>query len=75
MSDNAKNNDTCLTALYPHFSANFNATDIKHRRMRCFGHILNLVTNAFLFRDDSTTFEITSDVLEQQQQEQPALEH
>jgi hypothetical protein len=75
MSDNAKNNDTCLMALYPHFSANFNGSDIKHRRMRCFGHILNLVAKAFLFGDDSTTFEITSDVLEQQQQEQPALEH
>ncbi|EAQ91954.1 hypothetical protein CHGG_00189 [Chaetomium globosum CBS 148.51] len=31
--------------------------DIKARRMRCFGHVLNLVVQAFLFGQDATCFE------------------
>jgi hypothetical protein len=42
MTDNATSNDTCIDAvlktLYPHMTP----TQRKRRRLRCFGHIVNL---------------------------------
>ncbi|KAF6812388.1 transposase-like protein [Colletotrichum musicola] len=35
--------------------------DVKDRRMRCYGHILNLTARAFLFGEDQETFEAESD--------------
>lgn len=45
--DNASNNDTAMVALAMTFG--FNATK---RRLRCFGHIINLVVRAMLFGTD-----------------------
>lgn len=42
--DNAGNNDTCLEALAEHFQI-----DVAEQRMRCFGHVVNLVVKALLF--------------------------
>ena len=53
IADNAGNNDTCLKALYPSLDPTMTDRDIKARRMRCFGHILNLVVQAFLFGQDA----------------------
>ena len=52
MTDNAESNDTCLKALakWYHF-------DIKQRRLRCIGHILNLVVQALLFGTNINEFE------------------
>jgi hypothetical protein len=52
--DNANSNDTCLQAFFP------NATphNLKERRLRCWGHILNLIVKAFLFRKNADAFEI-----------------
>jgi hypothetical protein len=36
--------------------------DIKARRMRCYGHTLNLVARAFLFGKDAESFELESDI-------------
>ncbi|KAL9560708.1 hypothetical protein ACKAV7_015199 [Fusarium commune] len=36
--------------------------DIKARRMRCYGHVLNLVARAFLFGKDAESFELESDI-------------
>ncbi|KAF4341642.1 transposase [Fusarium beomiforme] len=36
--------------------------DIKARRMRCYGHTLNLVAQAFLFGKDADSFELESDI-------------
>lgn len=44
MLDNASNNDVCVRELAERF--NF---DPKHRRLRCVGHILNLVVREALF--------------------------
>ncbi|KAK3934195.1 ribonuclease H-like domain-containing protein, partial [Diplogelasinospora grovesii] len=51
-SDNAENNDVCISTLLRHFHPDLNpqqVTDLKLvRRVRCVGHILNLVAKAFL---------------------------
>jgi hypothetical protein len=68
ITDNATNNDACLGSLYPRLSPRFSEADIKHRRLRCFGHILNLVAKAFLYGNEPDIFE--ADIPEQQYQEQ-----
>lgn len=45
--DNATNNDTCLQALAKQFGF-----DHQERRLRCIGHIINLVARAVLFGND-----------------------
>jgi hypothetical protein len=54
--DNATNNDTCLRHLFPHLNQWIRLEDVKYRRICCFGYILNLVTKAFLFRDNTNVF-------------------
>ena len=48
---------------------------VKARRIRCFGHILNLVAKAFLFGEDSDAFEIQSDFYDALSQYEKGLEH
>jgi hypothetical protein len=43
--DNAPNNDTALDAL----AIDIPSVDRKQSRLRCFGHIINLVVKALLF--------------------------
>jgi hypothetical protein len=50
--DNASNNDTYVEALADKFSFN-----TRYRRLRCAGHIINLVAKALLFGDNIGTFE------------------
>ncbi|KAL9564044.1 hypothetical protein ACKAV7_011818 [Fusarium commune] len=45
ISDNASSNDTCLLNFYGDLDAEMSLVDIRARRMRCYGHILNLVFN------------------------------
>lgn len=51
-SDNVDSNDGCISAVLQHFNSGLAAVEItklkKKRRLRCFGHILNLVAKAFL---------------------------
>jgi hypothetical protein len=53
MADNAESNDVCinkvLQALYP----NISAKQRKARRLRCFGHIVNLCAQAFIVGKDA----------------------
>jgi hypothetical protein len=58
--DNASNNDTCLKAFYRLLDPTMCSSDATDRRMRCYGHILNLVARAFLFGKDAETFELQS---------------
>jgi hypothetical protein len=47
--DNARNNDTCMTVLqrfYPYIN-------IDDSRLRCLGHIINLVVKALLFEESN----------------------
>jgi hypothetical protein len=45
MMDNAENNDTCIAELKRYFPS----IDEKEHRLRCAGHIFNLVTKAILY--------------------------
>ncbi len=49
--DNALNNDTTLIELGKHMGF-----DPVKKRLRCIGHILNLITEAYLFRQDVSDF-------------------
>ncbi|KAJ0126955.1 Uncharacterized protein HZ326_29941 [Fusarium oxysporum f. sp. albedinis] len=59
--DNAASNDVCLRNFYTNLDASVTRADTEARRMRCFGHILNLVAQAFLYGDDAASFELQSE--------------
>ena len=69
--DNASNNDTCLEAFFNRIEPFMDERDVAARRLRCFGHILNLAAQAFLF-GSSGAFELEVDALEQLQQYEDA---
>ena len=50
--DNAPNNDTTLVELSK--SMGF---DPKAKRLRCMGHVLNLIAEAYLYGQDASNFE------------------
>jgi hypothetical protein len=52
VTDNAESNDTCLEELP--IELGFNK---QHRRLRCCGHIINLVARSILFGTDAEAFE------------------
>jgi hypothetical protein len=52
VTDNAESNDTCLEDLGTEFGFNK-----QHRRLRCCGHIINLVARSILFGTDADAFE------------------
>jgi hypothetical protein len=54
MVDNAGSNDTCIQELADHLNGVFEPSK---RRLRCFGHITNLVVKALLFGKDAEAFE------------------
>ncbi|ODA78128.1 hypothetical protein RJ55_06731 [Drechmeria coniospora] len=62
MSDNLKANDTCLSYFFRQLDPSIKAADVRAHRMRCYGHILNLVARAFLFGKDADSFELESDI-------------
>uniref|UniRef100_A0A0D2YIC8 HAT C-terminal dimerisation domain-containing protein n=1 Tax=Fusarium oxysporum (strain Fo5176) TaxID=660025 RepID=A0A0D2YIC8_FUSOF len=57
ISDNASSNDSCLVNFYGDLDAEMSLADVRARRMRCYGHILNLVARAFLYGEDFESFE------------------
>jgi hypothetical protein len=64
VSDNASNNDVCGHELFKQLIPEYTPEDVVDRRMRCYGHILNLVGRAFLYGEDSESFEQESQGLE-----------
>ena len=52
MLDNAESNDTCLETL-----ARWFPIDVGRRRLRCIGHIINLVVRAVIFGSNISKFE------------------
>ncbi|KAM4061909.1 transposase-like protein [Hirsutella rhossiliensis] len=52
MLDNAKSNDTCLETL-----ARWFPMDVSRRRLRCIGHVINLVVRAVIFGSNVSKFE------------------
>ena len=73
--DNASNNDSCLRAFYLQLDPSMELKDIKARRMRCYGHILNLVARAFLFGKDADSFELQSEAHKLLSQQEADLYH
>ena len=73
--DNASNNDTCLQALYTALDPSKTSSDVEARRMRCFGHILNLVAQSFLYGADASSFELQSEAYTMLQQVEKDLVH
>ena len=61
--DNANNNDTCVQTLGREVS--WRQKDWKTYRLRCFGHILNLIAQAFIFGAQSELFDTTVEQYEQ----------
>ena len=57
-ADNAGDNDTCIKTVLREFLPQINP---EHRRLRCWGHIINLAAKAFLSGTDSDAFELDSD--------------
>lgn len=60
--DNLGTKDVCLHHMYKELDPSMRSADVKMRRMRCYGHILNLVARAFLFGKDAECFELESTV-------------
>ncbi|RFN44005.1 transposase-like protein [Fusarium flagelliforme] len=73
--DNAASNDVCLRNLYTTLDASITRADTEARRMRCFGHILNLVAQAFLYGDDAASFELQSEAYDMLERVEGDLEH
>jgi hypothetical protein len=64
VSDNTSSNDSCLLHFYGDLDGGMSLVDIRARRMRCYGHILNLVARAFLYGEDFEAFEAESQVFD-----------
>jgi hypothetical protein len=73
--DNAASNGVCLRNLYTTLDASITRADTEARRMRCFGHILNLVAQAFLYGDDAASFELHSEAYDMLERVEEDLEH
>jgi hypothetical protein len=53
--DNASNNDTCIATLGKAYGWNLN--EQRQRRLRCLGHIINLVAQAFILGEKKEAFD------------------
>ena len=60
--DNATNNDTCLEETFDALSLE---VQVKTRRLRCLGHVINLTAQAFLYGENAEAFisEVGSDTV------------
>ena len=70
MLDNISSNDTCVREILVKLQPNL---DLEKRRLRCFGHIVNLAPKAFLFRKDPDAFKVEADSYILLQQEEKAF--
>jgi len=57
MLDNATVNDKCVDLLCQNLLNNYSPSAAKECRLRCSGHVLNLVMKSFLFGTDIEAFE------------------
>lgn len=55
MADNASTNDTCINSVLQALYPNMSVKQRRRRRLRCFGHIVNLCAQAFLIGKDAET--------------------
>lgn len=57
VTDNASNNDNAVDLLLRNLLPHLTAQQRQQRRLRCWGHILNLAAKAFLFGKDAANFD------------------
>jgi hAT family C-terminal dimerisation region len=73
ITDNAGSNDTAVEFLLTTLLPTLTETKRTQRRLRCFGHILNLACGAYLYGHDPESFEVEVIVLEALAREQEEL--
>ena len=71
MLDNIGSNDTCVRHILMNLQP---GVDPEQRRLRCFGHIINLAAKAFLFGKDPSAFEVEAGTCIQMREEQKELD-
>jgi hypothetical protein len=74
MLDNASSNDVCVTLLCENLCNSAIPMSPKVRRLRCAGHIINLVVKAMLFGTEADAFELEAEALHELQDETRELE-
>jgi hypothetical protein len=74
MIDNAESNDTCLHQFLLTIQPHLSVQERKQRRLRCWGHVLNLATKSFLFGADPDAFEVEIAINTQLRREQAERE-
>ena len=57
MLDNGGNNDTSVAYIFDELCSQLNATRRLGRRLRCLGHIINLICQSFLLQDADRTLQ------------------
>ena len=72
--DNAGNNDTALEHIGQHLKELDIIFDPIERRLRCFGHVINLVVKSFLWGSDAEVFEAQISTYQDLQHEIAELE-
>jgi hypothetical protein len=58
MTDNASSNDLCINFTLQELLPELNSTERSQRRLRYYGHILNLACMAYLYGHDAESFEV-----------------
>lgn len=69
--DNVASNDVCVRELVQYLSPFIKA---EHRRLRCFGHVINLAAKAFLYGSDVESFEVETKVAKKLEMVQKELD-
>lgn len=72
--DNASNNDTALQHIARQLPQQDISLDSVHCRLRCFGHVINLVVKTFLWGSDAEVFEAQIGTYQDLQRETEELE-
>ena len=72
--DNAESNDVCLTIFLNTILPDATEAEIQERRLRCWGHVLNLAAKAFLFGKDADAFEMEDNTYTTLRREREQLE-
>ena len=70
ISDNASSCDTCIDSVLEQLKPALTSGLRVQRRLRCYGHVLNLAANAFLFGKNPSSFDaelVTNNILQSEQ--------
>ena len=70
MLDNAENMDTTVQCLLVSINPQLKP---KERRLRCIGHIINLIAKAFLFGADAKHYEVNGNFLSESEDIEKSL--